>query len=71
VTTGDDAGRVSVLLAITITGLLFIIGVVHDVGGQIRTALYAEQVAAEAARAAGQALTPMSWPPSVSTTPTR
>jgi hypothetical protein len=44
------------MMAITITGLLFIIGVVHDVGGQIRTTFYAAQVAAEAARAGGQAV---------------
>ena len=53
--TGDSqAGRVSILLAVTLAGLLFIIGVAHDVGDQIRASLWAEQLAAEAARAGGQ-----------------
>ncbi|MFS8498711.1 MAG: hypothetical protein FWJ70_10810 [Micromonosporaceae bacterium] len=46
----------SILLAVTLTGLLFIIGVAHDVGDQVRAALWAEQLAAEAARAGGQAV---------------
>jgi hypothetical protein len=54
-----DAGRVSVFVAITVSGLLFIIGVAHDVSAQVRATLYAELVAAEAARAAGQAVDPV------------
>lgn len=57
-TRSAEGGRVSVMLAIAVTGLLFIIGVAHDAGGQIRTTMYAEQVAAEAARAGGQAVDP-------------
>lgn len=53
-----EQGRVSIFLAIAVTGLLFITGVAHDVSVQIRTALQAELVAAEAARAAGQAVNP-------------
>jgi hypothetical protein len=53
---GGQAGRVSILLAVTLAGLLFIIGVAHDVGDQVRAALWAEQLAAEAARAGGQAV---------------
>lgn len=53
-----DAGRLSVFVAITMSGLLFIIGVAHDVSAQVRATLHAELVAAEAARAAGQAVDP-------------
>jgi hypothetical protein len=53
-----DLGRVSVFVAITVSGLLFIIGVAHDVSAQVRATLHAELVAAEAARAAGQAVDP-------------
>jgi hypothetical protein len=54
----DDSGRLSVFVAITVTGLLFIIGVAHDVSAQARATLHADLVAAEAARAAGQAVDP-------------
>lgn len=51
-----DDGRVSVFLAIAFTGLLIVIGVIVDAAGQLRTLLRAENIAAEAARAAGQAV---------------
>lgn len=51
-----DAGRISVFLAIAFTGLLLVVGVIVDSAGQLRTLLRAENVAAEAARAAGQAI---------------
>lgn len=53
---GRDAGRISVFLAIAFTGLLLVVGVVIDAAGQLRTLLRAENIAAEAARAAGQAV---------------
>jgi hypothetical protein len=53
-----DAGRLSVFVAVTVTGILFVIAVAHDVSAQIRASLHAELVAAEAARAAGQAVDP-------------
>lgn len=52
----SDRGRVSVFLAITFTGLLVIVGVTVDASGQLRTLLRAENIAAEGARAAGQAI---------------
>lgn len=52
----DDAGRVSVFLAITFFGVLAVIGVAADVPGMWRAMLYASNVATEAARAAGQAI---------------
>ncbi len=52
----DDPGRISVFLAITFTGLLMVVGVIVDAAGQLRTLLRAENIAAEAARAAGQAV---------------
>jgi hypothetical protein len=51
-----DAGRVSVFLAVVITGLLLVFGVAVDGTGQLRTLLRAENIAAEASRAAGQAI---------------
>lgn len=51
-----DRGRVSVFLAIAMVGLLVVLGVVVDASGQLRTLLRADNLAAEAARAAGQAL---------------
>jgi hypothetical protein len=53
---GADAGRVSPFLAIAFTGLLAVIGLTHDAAGQVRTLHTAQLVAAEAARAAGQAV---------------
>jgi hypothetical protein len=51
-----DAGRVSVFLAVIIGGLLLVFGVAVDGTGQVRTLLRAENIAAEASRAAGQAI---------------
>lgn len=51
-----DAGRISVFLAVVITGLLMVFGVAVDGTGQLRTLLRAENIAAEASRAAGQAI---------------
>lgn len=51
-----DAGRVSVFMAVIITGLLMVFGVAVDGTGQLRTLMRAENIAAEAARAAGQAI---------------
>jgi hypothetical protein len=57
VTTGrSDTGRVSVFLAIAFAGILAIIGVAVDASGQLRTLMRADNLAAEAARAAGQAV---------------
>lgn len=53
---GPDAGRVSPFLAIAFTGVFAVIGLTHDAAGQIRTLHAAQLVAAEAARAAGQAV---------------
>ena len=52
----DDTGRVSVFLAIVVAGMLAIIGVAVDASGQLRTLMRADNLAAEAARAAGQAV---------------
>lgn len=51
-----DAGRVSIFLAIAFIGLLMVFGVAVDATGQLRTLLRADNLAAEAARAAGQAV---------------
>lgn len=51
-----DAGRVSVFLAVAVTGLLAVLGAAVDATGQLRTLLRADNLAAEAARAAGQAV---------------
>lgn len=53
---GRDAGRVSVFLVIIFTGLLMVLGVTVDATGQLRTLMRADNLAAEAARAAGQAV---------------
>lgn len=51
-----DRGRVSIMLAIAFGGLIAVIGVAADIPGQHRAVIYADSVAAEAARAAGQAV---------------
>jgi hypothetical protein len=51
-----DAGRISVFVAIAITGLLAVFGAAVDATGQLRALLRADTLAAEAARAAGQAV---------------
>ncbi|MGC5051228.1 pilus assembly protein TadG-related protein [Micromonospora sp. DT48] len=51
-----DAGRVSIFLAVALLGVLGIIGMAFDGAGQLRTLQRAENLAAEAARAGGQAI---------------
>lgn len=51
-----DQGRVSVFMAIAFFGLVMVFGGVVDGTGQLRTLMRAENLAAEAARAAGQAV---------------
>ncbi|KQY48007.1 pilus assembly protein TadG-related protein [Cellulomonas sp. Root137] len=56
--TGADpeAGSVTVFVAISVLGLLLLIGLVADGGAKLRATQRADSVAAEAARAGGQAL---------------
>lgn len=51
-----DAGSVTIFLAISVLGLLLLIGLVADGGTKLRATQQADAVAAEAARAGGQAL---------------
>ncbi|GIJ08494.1 pilus assembly protein TadG-related protein [Micromonospora andamanensis] len=51
-----DAGRVSIFLAVALIGVLAIIGMAFDGAGQLQTLQRAENLAAEAARAGGQAI---------------
>jgi hypothetical protein len=51
-----DGGRVSAFMAVAITGLVMVFGVAVDGAGHLRTLMRAENIAAEAARAAGQAI---------------
>jgi hypothetical protein len=51
-----DQGRVSVFVAITFVALLAALGLGVDAPGRFRTMLHADSLAAEAARAAGQAI---------------
>ena len=51
-----DGGRVSVFLAIALTAVVVVIGLAYDGAGRFRTTQRAENLAAEAARAAGQAI---------------
>lgn len=51
-----EDGRVSIFLTIAIAGLVAVFGVAVDATGQIRTLMRADNIAAEAARAAGQAV---------------
>lgn len=53
---GRDAGRVSLFLAVALTGVLVIIGLAFDGTGQLRSMQRADNLAAEAARAGGQAI---------------
>ncbi|WP_028048829.1 pilus assembly protein TadG-related protein [Cellulomonas sp. URHD0024] len=53
---GDDTGSVTVFFAISMLGLLLLIGLVADGGAKLRATQHADGVAAEAARAGGQAL---------------
>ncbi|MFF5054193.1 pilus assembly protein TadG-related protein [Micromonospora sp. NPDC000663] len=54
-TSGDD-GRVSIFLAVAMLGVLAIVGLSFDGAGQLRTLQRADNLAAEAARAGGQAI---------------
>ncbi|MCG5438735.1 pilus assembly protein TadG-related protein [Micromonospora foliorum] len=51
-----EHGRVSIFLAVTMVGVLTIIGLSFDGAGQLRTLQRAQNLAAEAARAGGQAI---------------
>ncbi|MGW0214844.1 pilus assembly protein TadG-related protein [Micromonospora chokoriensis] len=51
-----EHGRVSIFLAVTMIGVLAIIGLSFDGAGQLRTLQRAQNLAAEAARAGGQAI---------------
>ncbi|MFC4016651.1 pilus assembly protein TadG-related protein [Micromonospora sp. GCM10011542] len=53
---GTDHGRVSIFLAVAMTGVLAIVGLSFDGAGQLRTLQRADNLAAEAARAGGQAI---------------
>ncbi|GAB3948644.1 pilus assembly protein TadG-related protein [Micromonospora vulcania] len=51
-----EQGRVSIFLAVTMVGVLAIVGLSVDGAGQLRTLQRADNLAAEAARAGGQAI---------------
>jgi len=51
-----DSGRVSAFLAVTLTAVLVIVGLSFDAAGRFRTIQRANNLAAEAARAGGQAI---------------
>lgn len=51
-----EHGRVSIFLAVTMVGVLAIIGLSFDGAGQLRTLQRAQNLAAEAAQAGGQAI---------------
>jgi hypothetical protein len=52
----DDHGQVSVFLAIALTAVIVMIGLSVDAAGQFREMQRADNIAAEAARAGGQAI---------------
>jgi len=51
-----ETGAVTLFVAIAVTGLLVLLGLVVDGGAKVRAAQQADRLAAEAARAAGQAI---------------
>jgi hypothetical protein len=53
---GDDGGRVSIFLAVALGGMLIIIGLAYDGAGHLGALQRAHNLAAEAARAGGQAI---------------
>ncbi|MCM0678577.1 pilus assembly protein TadG-related protein [Micromonospora phytophila] len=53
---GRDDGRVSIFLAVAAVGILAVIGLAFDGAGQLRSLQRADNLAAEAARAGGQAI---------------
>ena len=54
--TGGDRGSVTLFVAIAAMGLLVLVGLVVDGGAKVRAVQRADRLAAEAARAAGQAI---------------
>jgi hypothetical protein len=52
----DERGSVTIFVAVAAVGLLALAGLVVDGGGKVRALQRADRVAAEAARAAGQAV---------------
>ncbi len=52
----DERGAVTLFVAITVVGLLVLAGLVVDGGATVRAVQRADRVAAQAARAAGQAV---------------
>lgn len=52
----DDAGSVTVLVAVVVPALLLVVALVVDGSGQLRTISRADAIAAEAARAAQTAI---------------
>jgi hypothetical protein len=53
---GEDCGSITIFVAIVAVGLMALAGLVVDGGAKVRAAQRADRVAAEAARAAGQAV---------------
>lgn len=53
---GQDGGSVTVFLAASMVGLLLIVGLIADGGVKVRAVQEADGLAAEAARAGGQAI---------------
>ncbi|WP_091200178.1 hypothetical protein [Micromonospora narathiwatensis] len=51
-----ESGRVSLFLAVAMTGVLVIISLAYDGAGQLRSLQRADNVAAEAARSGGQVI---------------
>jgi hypothetical protein len=51
-----DSGSVTVFMAIAVIGLLVLVGLVADGGAKLRSVQRADAIAAEAARAGGQAI---------------
>jgi uncharacterized membrane protein len=52
--TSREHGRVSLFLAVAMTGVLAVIGLAYDGAGQLRSLQRADDLAAEAARSGGQ-----------------
>ncbi|MEU5721218.1 hypothetical protein [Micromonospora sp. NPDC047738] len=52
----SDSGRVSIFLAVAMTGVLVIISLAYDGAGQLRSLQRADNLAAEAARSGGQVI---------------
>ncbi|MGC4894514.1 hypothetical protein [Micromonospora sp. DT31] len=51
---GAESGRVSLFLAVAMSGVLAVIALAYDGAGQLRTLQRADNLAAEAARSGGQ-----------------